>query len=111
MFLKPLSKCSRGLSYILLITLHPTTFVTVDDLTLLQHRIFVLWGHQEVFDGCASSEVNLNPIVVAFLVHTLTQPLVVWYSYVGSQVGGLLSGILIVLFLLGWFAHLHLHPI
>ena len=64
MFLEPLSKCSRGLSYILLITLHPTTFVTVDDPTLLQHRIFVLWGHQEVFDGCASSEVNLNPIVV-----------------------------------------------
>ena len=78
MFLEPLSKCSRGLSYMFLITLHPTTFVTVDDPTLLQHRIFVLWGHQEVFDGCASSEVNLNPIVVTFLLHTLTQPLVVW---------------------------------
>ena len=38
-------KCSWGLSYIFLITIHPTTFVTVDDPTLLQHRIFVLWGH------------------------------------------------------------------
>ena len=100
MFLEPLSKCCRGLSYIFLITLHPTTFVTVDDPTLLQHRIFVLWGHQEVFEGCASSEVNLNPIVVTFLLHTLTQPLEVWYSYVRFLVGILLSGIFIVLFLL-----------
>ena len=30
MFLEPLSKCSRGLSYIFLLTLHPTTFVAVD---------------------------------------------------------------------------------
>ena len=62
MFLEPLFKCSIGLSYIFLITLHSATFVTVDDPILLQHRIFVLWGHQEVFDGCASSEVNWNPI-------------------------------------------------
>ena len=55
-------------------------------------------------------KVNLNPMVITFLLHTLTQPLVVWYSYVGFQVSVLLSGTLIVLFLLGWFAHLHLHP-
>ena len=97
MFLEPLSKCYRGFSYIFLITLYPTTFVTVDDPTLLQHRIFVFGGHQEVFDDFASSEKNLNPIVVTFLLHTLTQPLVVWYSYVGFQVGVLLSGIWIVL--------------
>ena len=98
MFLEPLSKCSRGLSYIFLITLHPTTFVAVDDPTLLQDRIFVLWGHQEVFDGCASSEVNLYPTVVTFLLHTLTQPHVVWYCYIRFLVGILLSGIFVVVF-------------
>ena len=103
MFLEPLSKCSRGFSYILPITLHPTTFVTVDDPTLLQHRIFVLRGHQEVFDGCASSEVNLYPIVVTFLLHTLTQPLVIWYCYIRFLAGILQSGAFVVVFLLGWF--------
>ena len=75
-FLEPLTKISWGLCYIFLMTLHPATFVTVDDPTHLQHRIFVLWGHQ-VFDGYTSFEVVLNPIVAAFLLYTLTQPLVV----------------------------------
>ena len=61
MFLEPLSKCSGRFSYILLITLIPTTFVTVDDPTLLKHRVFVLEGHQEVFDVCASLEIGLVP--------------------------------------------------
>ena len=62
-------------SYIFLITLHHTTFVTIDDPTLLQHRIFVLWGHQEVFDGCTSSKVNLNPIVIALhFLHSHSAP-------------------------------------
>ena len=47
MFLEPLSKCSGRLSYIFFITLHPFTFISVDDPTFLQHRIFVLRGHQE----------------------------------------------------------------
>ena len=87
MFLEPLSKCSGGFSYIFFIALHSTTFVTVDDPTLLQHRIFVLGGHQEVFDGCASFEIDLYPIVVTFLLHTLTQPFVVWHCYVRSLIG------------------------
>ena len=111
MFLEPLSKCSRGLSYILLITLHPTKFVTVDDPTVLQHRIFVLRSHQEVFDGCATSEVNFYPIVVTFLLHTLTQPLVVWYCYISFLAGILQGGAFIVVFLLGWFTHFYLHSI
>ena len=40
MFIACLSKCSGGFLYILFITLHPVTFVSVDDSTLLQHRTF-----------------------------------------------------------------------
>ena len=43
------------------------TFVSVDDSTLLQHRIFVLWSHQEASDGIASFEVDLHSILVTFL--------------------------------------------
>ena len=91
-FLEPLTKSSWGLSYVFHISLHPATFVTVDDPTLLQHRILVLWGHQEVFDGYTSFKVDLNPIVAAFLLNTLTQSLVIWYCYVGFGGVFLLSG-------------------
>ena len=83
MFFEPLTKGSRVLSYVFFIALHPTTFVTVDDPTFLHHRIYVLWGHQEVFNGGTSSKVDLYPIVTASLLHTLTQPLIVRYSYEG----------------------------
>ena len=91
-FLEPLTKGSSGLSYIFLITLHPTTFVTVDEPTFLHHRIYVLWGHQEVFNGYTSFEVDLYPIVTASLLYTFTQPLVIRYSYVGFRDVVLLSG-------------------
>ena len=62
MFLEPLSKCSGGFPYIFLITLHPVTFVPVDDSTLFHKRIFVLGSHQEAFDGITSFEVYLHSI-------------------------------------------------
>ena len=95
----------------MLITLHPDTFISIDDPTLLHHRIFVLWGHHEVFDGGTSFEVYLNPIVAAFLLNTLTQPLVIWYSYV--RFGGvvLLSGTCFVSLFLGWVVHLDLYSV
>ena len=43
-FFEPLTKGSWGLSYIFLITLQPSIFVTIDDPTLLLHRIFILGG-------------------------------------------------------------------
>ena len=44
-FFEPLSKCSEGLSNILLITLHSITLVSIDDPTLFQHRILenIFW--------------------------------------------------------------------
>ena len=71
-FFEPLSKGSGGLSYILLITLHSITLVSIDDPTLFQHRILVLGGHQEVFDGNTSSEVDLYPMFVACSFNTFT---------------------------------------
>ena len=41
MFLEPLSKSSEGFPYIFLTTLHPVTFVPIDDSTLFHERIFV----------------------------------------------------------------------
>ena len=66
-FFESLSKSSGGLSYILLITLQSITFVYVDDPTLFQHRILVFGGHQEVFDGDTSSEVDLHPCLLQVL--------------------------------------------
>ena len=79
--------------------------------TLLHHRIFVLWGHQEVFDGGTSYKVYLNPIVAAFFLDTLTQPLVIWYSYVGFRGVVLLSVNCFVSLFLGWVLHLDLNPV
>ena len=75
---------SRGLSYIFLITVHPATFVTLDDPTLLHHRILVLGGHQEVFDGGTSSKIYLYTIVAALFLDSFTQHPIIWNSYVWS---------------------------
>ena len=64
-FFEPFTKGSWGLSCMFLITVHPATFVSVDDPTLLHHRILVLWGHQEVFNGSTSFEIYLYTIVAA----------------------------------------------
>ena len=77
MFFKPFTKGSWGLSNIFLITVHSSTFVTVDDPTFPHHRIFILRGHQEVFDGGTSSKVYLHTIVAALFLDWFTQPPIV----------------------------------
>ena len=112
MFSKPFTKGSWGLSYIFLITVHPPTFVTVDDPTFLHHRIFILWGHQEVFDGGTSSKVYLYTIVAALFLDRFTQPPVIRYSYVWFG-GVLLLSVFVILFLLllGWIVYPHFYPV
>ena len=82
MFLEPLSKCSRGFPYIFLITLHPVTFVPIDDSTLFHERIFVLGSHQEAFDGITSFEVYLHSLFLACSHEAFTQPFIIWHHYV-----------------------------
>ena len=111
MFLDPLSKCSARLSYIFFITLHSITFISVDDATLLQHRILVLGGHQEVFDGNTSFKMHLYPIFVACSLQTFIQPLVVWHPYIWVMMVLLVICIVFGALLLGWCSHLDLNPI
>ena len=79
---EPLFKCSGRLCYIFFITLHLVTFISVDDPTFLQHRIFVFGGHQEVFDCNISFKMDLYPIFVACSFQAFTQPFVVWHHYI-----------------------------
>ena len=78
MFLEPLSKSPGRFTNVFLITLHPVTPISVDDSTSLFHGILVLGSHQEVFDGCTSFEIHLNPMVTAHFLNTLTEPSVAW---------------------------------
>ena len=99
-------------SYVLFITFHPPTLITVDDPTLLHHWIFIFWGHQEVLDGGSSSEVHLYTIIAAFSLDRLTQPPIIRYCYVWFG-GVLLLRVFFILFLLflDWIVHLHFYPV
>ena len=108
-FFEPLTKGPRGLSYIFFITLHPTTFITVEDPTFLHHGVPVFWVHQEVLDGRPSLEVYLHTKVTAFFLDTFTQPLIVWNSYIWFRSVVLLS--VLVLLFGGWVVHLNSDPV
>ena len=82
MFFEPFFKSSWGLSNVVFITLHPVTFVSVDDSTFLLYRIFIFGSHQEVLDGSASFEVHFHPIFAANLLNALTELTVVRHYYV-----------------------------
>ena len=82
MFLKPLFKISCCLSYIFLITIHPVTFISIYDSTFFKDWIFILWSHEEVFDGMTSFKMYFYPIFLASSFEVLTQPLMVRYNNV-----------------------------
>ena len=66
----------------LVITVHPTTLVYVNDTTLLLNRGLIFLIHQEVFDGGRSFKVSLHSMFAANNLQILTQPSVVWNYYV-----------------------------
>ena len=109
MFLEPLSKCSGWFTNVFIITLHPVTFISVDDSTSLFHGILVLGSHQEVFDGCTSFEIHLHPMVSVCLLETLTEPSVVWNNNV-RFLGGVSSRfiLIVIVLLLGWISWFYL---
>ena len=74
MFIEPLSKCSWWLPYILLITLHPAAFVSIDDTTLLCDGIIIFGNHQEAFDGIASFKMYLYSMFSAHILRLLLSP-------------------------------------
>ena len=98
----------------LIITLQPITFISVNDSTLFEDGIFVLWSHKEVLDGQASFKGNLYPMFTASFLKVLSQPFVVRNHHVRvlvvivvvSRIVGASS----VVFLC-WGFGLDLHPV
>ena len=76
------TKGPGGFPYVLLITTEVTTLVPIDGTTLVDHRVFVLRGGQQVFDGSATLEVSLDAIPTTDLFDTFTKTLCVGYDYV-----------------------------
>ena len=56
--------------------------VPIDGTTLVDHRVFVLGGDQEVFDSSATLEVSLDAIPTTDLFDTFTKTLCVGYDNV-----------------------------
>ena len=56
--------------------------VPINGTTLVDHRVFVLGGDQEVFDGPPTFEVGLNAISTTDLFDTFTKTLCVGYDNV-----------------------------
>ena len=56
--------------------------IPTDGITLGDHGVFVLGGHQEVFDGAATFEVSLDTIPTTDVFDTFTKTLCVGYDYV-----------------------------
>ena len=72
--------------------------VPIDGTTLVDHRVFVLGGDQEVFDGPATFEVGLNAISTTDLFDTFTKTLHVGYdnvtlifNFIGDRLGSLVA--------------------
>ena len=62
-----------------LITARVPTLIPIDGITLVDHRVFVLGGDQEVFDNAATFEVSLDAIPTTDLFDTFTKTL--WVGY------------------------------
>ena len=73
---------------------HWYQLVPIYNTTLVDHRVFVLGGDQEVLDGTATFEVGLNAISTAELFDTFTKTLCVGYdnvalsfNFIGDSLG------------------------
>ena len=67
--------------YVFIITCDVPTLIPVDGITLGDHRVFVLRGDQEVFDGAPTFEVSWDAIPSTDLFDTFTKTLCVRYDY------------------------------
>ena len=79
MFFVSFTKGPGGFPYIFIITAKVPTLKPINGITLVDHRIFVLGGDQEVFDGAATFEVSLDAIPTTDLYDTFTKTLCVGY--------------------------------
>ena len=65
--------------------------------TLVDHRVFVLGGDQEVFDGSATLEVSLDAIPTTDLFDTFTKTLCIGYDNVTLTLHSLVGRLGIVI--------------
>ena len=75
------TKGPGGFPYVFIITCEVPTLKSIDGITLGDHRVFVLRGDQDVFDGSAPFEVSWDPIPSTDLFDTFTKTLCVGYDY------------------------------
>ena len=71
------TKGPGGFPDVFIITTYVTTLVPIYGTTLVDNRVFVLGGDQEVLDGTAIFEVGLNAISTTDLFDTFTKTLCV----------------------------------
>ena len=82
MLLVSFTKGPGGFPYVFIITGEVTTLVPIYGTTLVDHRVFVLGGDQEVLDGAATFEVGLNTISTTDLLDAFRKTLCVGYDNV-----------------------------
>ena len=82
MFFVSFTKGPGGFLYVFIITAKVPTLVLINGITLGDHRVFVLGGDQEVFDGAVTFEVSLDAILTTDLFDTFTKTLCVGYDNV-----------------------------
>ena len=87
MFLKPLSKCSSCLPYVLLIAFQPVTSISVNYTTFFGDVIFVFGCHKFIFDGFSTFEMNFYAISFAYIPEGFTQSFIIGYSDVAFACG------------------------
>ena len=69
------TKGPEGFPCVFIITGKVPTLIPIDGITLGDHGVCVLGGDQEVFDGTATFEVNLDAIPTTDLFDTFTKTL------------------------------------
>ena len=108
MFFEPLSKCSSCLSYVLLITFQPVTFVSINYTTLLGDVVLIFRCHQFIFNGFPTFEMNLYAISFADVLEGFTESFIVWNSYVAFTYGLI---VFVVVIVVSWSTCLDFHSV
>ena len=108
MFFKPLSKCSSCLSYVLLITFQPITFVSINYTTLFSDVVFAFWCYQFIFYGFSTLEVNLYAISFTDVLEGFTESFIVRNSYVAFAYGLI---VFVAVVVISWSTCLDFHSV
>ena len=114
MFLEPISKCSGRFPYIFFITLHPVTFMSVDDSLFFNIGSLTFGATRKFLMVLLSFKIDLHSMFIACSLHAFIQCFVIWHHYVWILVDLLVVCITVVVLLLvslGWCSHLALNPV